>query len=287
TLLVGGYSSDVRWDPQARSFLARVPGPVRRCIGYATSEDFVHWSRPETVLARTADDPPDYEIYGMPVFRWEGLYLGLPWSFLGSGWEPLDTRLCVSRDGKRWQAVGGSARFIPLGRPGDPDDCYAVAAAPIVVGDELVFYYMGAGFPHGAPYSQEGKIEASVCRGRLRLDGFASLGCRFASGGYLATHPLRFAGSRLVVNCDCRRGWLRAELRDQADRPLPGFSEAQCDVVYTDSVRHAVTWQGRGDLGHLVGRPLRLRLRLGDGEIYSFGFADETMGASPAGRRHP
>ncbi|MFA6109175.1 MAG: hypothetical protein WDA75_10425 [Candidatus Latescibacterota bacterium] len=269
-----GYCSDVRWDPERQELVARGRGPARRCIGRSTSEDFLHWTDPETVLARTPDDPPDYEIYGMPVYRCHDLYLGLPWSFIGAGWEPLDTRLCVSRDGRSWQPVGGQERFLTLGRPGAPDDCYAVAAAPIEVGEELVFYYMGAGFPHGSPYARERRREASVCRARLRLDGYVSLGCRFDSGGELVTRPLRWAGHRLRINADCRRGWLRAELRDAEDRPIPGFTDAECDTFHGDAVSHEVTWGGRGDLTGLIGQPLRVQLQLGDGEVFSLGFGE-------------
>lgn len=269
-----GFASEIHCDANTQEYVVRTRGPLRRCIGRSTSEDFIHWSAAETVLAPRPDDPPDYEIYGMPVFQCEGLYLGLPWSFIGADWEPLDTRLAVSRDGRHWQYLGGQEKFIPLGPPGSFDDCYAVAAAPVQVGEELFFYYMGAGFPHGFPYGEERQHEGVIGLGRLRMDRFISLGCRFDGGGEVVTKPLRFAGRRLQVNCDCSRGWLRVELCDPQGRPIPGFAEAECDAVCTDALRQVITWQGRSEVGALAGMPIKVRLHFGDGQLYSFGFAE-------------
>lgn len=83
---------------------------------------------------------------------------------------------------------------------------------------------------------------------------------------------MRWAGRCLRLNADCRRGWLRVELRDLEDRPLPGFTDAECDPFHGAAVSHPVTWGGRSDLTDLTGQPLRVRLQLGDGEVYAFGF---------------
>ena len=50
-------------------------GINRRLIGRSVSDDFTTWSEPEVVL-QPDDDEPDLEFYNMPVFKYEGLYLG-------------------------------------------------------------------------------------------------------------------------------------------------------------------------------------------------------------------
>jgi hypothetical protein len=143
-----------------------------------------------------------------------------------------------------------------------------------VVGDEILFYYMGCGFPHGPQFAKESKWEGSIGRARLRLDGFVSLACPADSGGTILTRPLRFTGRRMIVNCHCPHGWLRVELQAEDGTPLPGFSESDCDPIRADTLRHEVTWKGQSDVSALAGKPIRVRLRLGDGEVYSFGFVE-------------
>jgi hypothetical protein len=143
-----------------------------------------------------------------------------------------------------------------------------------VVGDEFWFPYMGAGFPHGPQFVRESKWEGSIGLAKLRLDGFVSLASPMDSGGSVVTKPLRFAGRRLLVNCDCPNGWLRVELQDATGAPIPAFTERDCDAVRANSVRHQVTWKGKGDVSALAGKPVRVKLNMGDGEVYSFGFAE-------------
>jgi hypothetical protein len=260
------------WDERVGKYVA-YPRTEIRSIGYATSDDFVHWTKAETVLRPEPGDPAHYQIYGMPVFRYEDLYLGLPWAFIAADSEPLDTQLVVSRDGRRWRRVAGQAMFVPRGEPGTYDDCYAIAAAPIQVGDELLFYYMGAGFPHGAQYARETRRHGAIGLARAQLDRFQSLACRYDGGGTALTRPFRFAGGSMTVNCACLHGRLRVELQDDSGMPLPGFAEADCDDIRADALRHRVTWRGRSGVAGLAGRAIRARFTLADGELFGFGFA--------------
>ena len=122
------------WDEALGQYVAypraaaRVGGGVVRLVGRSVSDDFVHWSAPEVVFAPDAADPPSLEIYGMSVFKHEGLYLGLPWTFhtypeeaLSRGGGTIDVQLAASRDGRRWERVGDRQPFIPLGPPGSVD----------------------------------------------------------------------------------------------------------------------------------------------------------------------
>ena len=210
----------------------------------------------------------------MPVIKYEGLYIGVPWAFVAAGLEPLDTQLAVSRDGIRWQKVANGQMFIPRGSAGSFDDGYAIAANPIVIGDEIVFHYMACGFPHGPRIFRRQKWDGTIGRARLRLDGFVSLASPADSGGTIVTRPLRFTGRRMVVNCNCARGWLRVELQDPDGAVIPGFAASDCDPIGTDAIRQLVAWHGRDDVSSLAGKPVRVKLQLGDSEIYSFGFSE-------------
>jgi hypothetical protein len=41
-----------------------------------------------------------------------------------------------------------------------------------------------------------------------------------------------------------------------------------------DAVRHVVTWNGTSDVSALAGRPVRVRFRLEEGDLYAFQFRD-------------
>lgn len=274
----GDTNTVLGWDDRISKYVAypRTDGPTSaRDIGYTTSDDFIHWTPAQTVMEPVPGDPPHYEIYGMPVVKYQGLYLGFPWAFIADGLEPLDTQLAFSRDGIKWGRDPHAPMFIPRGRAGTFDDAYAITANPIQVGDELLFYYMACGFPHGYAFVKETKFEGTVGLGRLRLDGFVSLSCFAGSGGYLVTRPLRFTGSRMTVNCDCPRGWLRVELQREDGTPVPGYAEADCDLITADAVHKTVTWRGNADVSAMAGQAIRVRLVVGDGELYSFGFTNE------------
>ena len=110
-------------------------------------------------------------------------------------------------------------------------------------------------------------------RGTIRTDGFVSIHAG-AAGGEVLTRPLVFAGSRLLVNYSTSAiGWLRFELCDEAGQPVEGFAMGDSEVLFGDEIEHPVSW-GEGDVGALAGRPVRLRVRLKDADLYSFRFAE-------------
>jgi hypothetical protein len=112
-------------------------------------------------------------------------------------------------------------------------------------------------------------------RGTIRTDGFASLQAGGEQGEVL-TRPLVFSGDRLVVNYATDAvGWLRFELCESDGTPIEGFTLADSEVVFGNEIEHAVAWDGDGDLSALAGRPVRLRVRLENADLYSIRFADD------------
>jgi hypothetical protein len=68
-----------------------------RQIVRSESTDFINWSTPEIVIrhAHTFRDP---QSYGMPVFAYEGVYLGLIRSYRDPGNNTINVRLAISHD---------------------------------------------------------------------------------------------------------------------------------------------------------------------------------------------
>lgn len=109
----------------------------------------------------------------------------------------------------------------------------------------------------------------------LRTDGFVSVRAPYA-GGEMQTVPVVFKGDKLLVNfATSGAGEVRVELQDEAGKPLPGFTLAECDPLIGDRIDWTVSWQGRRSVAALVGKAVRLRLVMSDADVYSFRFAEK------------
>lgn len=244
--------------------------PTRR-IGRAVSRDFIHWSLPREVVVPDEQDPPGLQFYQMPVFKYEGLYIGQLAAYHTPPEEPhirffgtIDIQLAASRDGIRWERVGDRKPFIPNGPPGsiDSGEVY-VANAPVPVGDELWFYYSPSAIEHG-PTGRSGPI----CLAKLRVDGFVSVDAG-EDTGTLVTRPFICEGDTLEINAQARCGLAAVAVLDGEGTQYPGFGKIDCAVFDSDSVRHAVTWR-HASLGSLKGKVIRLKFYLRNARLYSF-----------------
>ena len=85
----------------------------------------------------------------------------------------------------------------------------------------------------------------SFRRYTLRIDGFVSAQAPL-SGGELVTEPLTFRGSQLEINLSTSAaGSLRIEIQNTAGEPINGFSLADCQEIFGDSIAQHVTWNKR------------------------------------------
>ena len=95
------------------------------------------------------------------------------------------------------------------------------------------------------------------------------------SGGVLVTKPLTFSGRELRLNfATSAAGSIRVALRRPDGSPIPGYSMADCNEVFGDTLDRAVTWKSVSDAGRLAGKPVRLHFQLKDADLYAFQFVD-------------
>ncbi|MBI1927557.1 hypothetical protein HYR99_25355 [Candidatus Poribacteria bacterium] len=307
---------NMSFNPVKRLFILTVKlGGTRggRAVSLSTSRDFEDWTEPELIFeadeldqelgrkniqARLADDrlqqPADVDpavykvdVYNMGVFRYEGLYIGMPAMYHATGPIPNYPntdgfhliQLACSRDLKTWQRLGDRQPFIepsPLGA-GAYDLTQLIGPSNAVVrGDALWFYYTalkyrGAAtkyigeYPNGEHIRlpgfdlDTGAINLAV----LRRDGFISLDAGNQQGAIL-TEPFSLTGEALFVNVDALNGELRVEVLDTdgtvlaASVPLTG--DLPCGPV---------DWQ-RGNLADFKGRVVSLRFTLRNASFYSY-----------------
>ena len=257
-----------------------------RAAGVALSRDGVTWTKPCDAAVFVADDldPDATQIYGMPVFAYQGLYVGLPWVYNARWFKSgsytaqtmyeaekdspcsMDVQLAWSWDLLNWTRPPRRDPFIPRGGEGAFDSHMNYSArAPIQMGDELWFYYGGFNAAHNS-----GGAKSAIGLATLRLDGF----CCLRAGdeeGWLVSRRERMMVPKVTVNAQVRDGGaLVAEILDQTDTVIPGFSRDDCLQFSGDSVRHALTWRTDRFPAERLSEVKKLRFILKKADLYSY-----------------
>ena len=222
------------------------------------------------------------DFYGTGVFKYaeaEDVYVAmLPvyyhWRSPHAGPSTADVQLAVSRDGRRFQRLGGRRPFLRLG----PEGSFASRwvwplVQPVRMGDQLWIYYVGGNRDHaGRVAPKAAEHETAISRAILRLDGFVSVDADYG-GASFTTPPLVFEGSRLELNVDTSAGGVAlVEIQDASGQPIPGHALGEADEINGNSVRFPVTWRANSDISQLAGQPVRLCFKLRDCHLYAFQF---------------
>ena len=230
----------------------------------------------------------------MRPFRLGGHWIG----FLGVFHQVSNTstvELVHSRDGRSWERLAPTHDWIGLGEPGSWSANQIGVPRIVDVGDDETWvYFGGATSQHDQWYAddQEALHDPSARTrsdhryalgiGRLRRNGFVSVGAGETREGMVATQPFMSDGDRLVINAACGPGgYLKVEVRDARDCVLPGRGLDDSDTFTGDSIRHTVTWRGDANLplpndadsGTVYTRFIphrRLRFVMRNAELYSF-----------------
>ena len=255
-----------------------VAGPFiggRRAIRRSESADFRNWSPAELVLAPDEDDPEDFHLYtnaAVKYHRADRAYLMFPMTLYDERHYPTapfhglsDVIFASSRDGVSWQR-----RFRePFIGPG-LDERNWCDRNPM----------MGAGIVETGPdelsmvFQELHKSEESRFRRcSLRLDGFVSVHAPYNGWSEFVTPPLRFDGCALELNYSTSGGGgIYVELQDEAGLSIPGYALEDCSEVFGDRTGGDVTWKDGPDLGSLANRPIRMRVRMRDADLFAFRF---------------
>ena len=265
------------WDDKHGEYVAYArpttqEGDTTRRIGRSVSDDFIDWTDPKDVLVPDEKDPPAMESYGMPVFKYEGHYLGQLFVCHWRAEEPaqrnfgtIDIQLSSSRDGIHFERSGDRKPFIPNGPPGSIDAGEIwTAREPVVMGDELWFYYCAGTMEHGVT-GRSGPI----CLAKLRLDGFVSVDAGDDTGT-LVTKPFGCDGGPLTINASAKGGMVGVAVLDEDGIQYQGYSRQECALFDGDSLGHRVTWREKLSLEELKGKNVRLKFYLKNAKLYAF-----------------
>lgn len=290
------------WDPVSRKYRAYIRDFHNnlRDIRLALSDDFIEWTTPE--MLNITPPVANEQLYINCIARYDRapqMFFGFPVRYVERGWSPsmralpdlahrelrakaigqrigtaiTDGLFMSSRDGHNFHRWGEAFMRNGPERHGNwlYGDCYS--AYGIVETESKL---------KGAPkelsiYVPEGHWThaTEIRRYTLRIDGFVAAKAPL-EGGEIITKPLQFSGKRLSLNfATSAMGHLRVELTDANSTPIPGFSLAECDETFGDSLDRTIIWNGNSDTSTLAGKAVRMRFELHDAEVYSFLFTNE------------
>jgi hypothetical protein len=238
------------------------------------------------------------DVYNMGVFRYEGVYLGMPTMFhqtgkVGGDWpgfagwdttpEDLEAyrkhgdwagfhhvQLASSRDLGHWRRLGDRQPFLDLSR--QESGAYDLATIigpsfPIVRDDELWFYYTGLK-RYGGPSASRGvdRDQGAICLAVLRRDGFVPLEAG-EEEGFLLTRPFRLPDGELHLNVDAWKGSALVQICEERGGALAGFEASE--AVRSDQPDAVVRWPKRS-LRELAGKTVCLGIRLSRARLFSY-----------------
>ena len=273
-----GDTTIFRFDPLLGRYVCDakfvLPGELR-CRGQCESDDLIHWSRPRFTVYPDDRDEPDAQIYANLSFPYESMWLGLCriMHTQRTGWKQTEVELSMSRDGYHWTRPDDRQPFLPLGDPDgwEPDYTDPARNGPLLVGDELWFFYRGS--RHAARDSEPCEYLYSsmeVGLATLRRDGFAALHAGDASGT-LTTRPISFSGGRLHINARTSPdGYIRTAVLDRSGLPLPGYELERAIPFTGDSTRAPLAWEQNDALHPIPNHHIRLLFQLCDADLFSF-----------------
>lgn len=276
------------YDPYQKRYVATWKSSNRRgrAVGVAFSEDGLKWTKPVEGPVFVADDldPDATQIYGMPVFAYQGLYIGLPWIYharwlkYGAATDQrileaekdspctVDVQVAWSWDLVNWTRPDRRKPLIPRGQPGEFDAGQVfTAAAPVPMGDQLYFYYGGFSQPHNSQ-----TLKASIGLATMRMDGFCSLSAG-EEEGWLVTRREVFGVPKITINAKTGQGgYVVAEILDRDNNPIPGFTRSDCVPFTGDATRHVLTWRTEALPASYSVQEKKLRFYLKNADLYSY-----------------
>ncbi len=268
-----GDTSIFRYDPLLEKYVcdAKLYANELRFRGMMESDDLIHWSRPKVTIYPDSLDEPDSQIYANLSFDYESMWLG----FLRvmhterTGWKQVEVELSASRDGRTWSRVGQREIFIPLGRPEswEPDYTDPSDNGPLLIGDELWFYYRGTRMKE-RDHTEE--YHMSLGLAKLRRDGFVSLDAGKEPGS-LITRPINFPQGRLHLNIEIAKGGsARVAILTREGESIDSYAIEDCIPIKEDSTSVEVVWKNRKSISCPTDKHLRFKFVLEKAKLYSF-----------------
>lgn len=249
-----------RWNPPADSHnlpfrdkqdglfkvVTRIWKDGVRIEAICSSPDFINWSAPHEIIRGSGFES---QVYSMPVFWYDGIYLGLASMFhegdrSAANFDTVDLELTLGTTAERFDRIATDQYLIPRGDghyPNGDFDCGCIfAAPPLEMDNRLVFYYMGGNGQH------TNFRETSFARAFLPKDRFACYEPRDSRReATLPTQTFYAYGDDLAILADVAEGGkISAALcTNWRSEPFEGYGFADCVLTPRDDGYLTLRWK--------------------------------------------
>ncbi|MSU23276.1 MAG: hypothetical protein EXS32_05560 [Opitutus sp.] len=300
---------DVSYDPRLNKFVifcktwTDSPDGIaiwKRAVARTESSDFLHWSRPQLMLAPDEFDGPGLEnrspiqrgvkgqvhpgrrgiqIHGGPMFIRHGVYFSLLQMLDGETTGEMPIELAISRDGLDWSRPFRREPFLDVTHSRDKFDGGSIwsNATPVVLDDEIRFYY---GAYSGLWKGELIRKPTGIGLATMPLDRFAGI-TPIDQIGQITLKPLNLRSFTrgITLNADASQGSIRVEVLTKDGYRLKGdvkgastpiYAKESCIPIRGDSLRHQVRWKNFNmSFEGLPPSEYQLRLHLERATVYA------------------
>jgi hypothetical protein len=253
----------------------------RRTIGRAVSDDFRHFSKPETIIATGTDQPPSHVWYSNCKTTLPGCpdnHIMFPWL-----WEMEsdggNTWLLSSADGLAWSMVPGGPVLV-TGNPGSADGAHIGCGGNLLEYPDSIWGipYGGSPIPHKYP-GRDIQLRKGLFPGVEGVGGLATwpkgrlVALQCDEEGEFATVAIMPTTERVRLNAVIKpTGYIKVAVRlTDGKRWLADREFDQTDPMVGDSLEFPLRWNGQDNIGH-NGEPIRLKFQMRQAKLFGVEF---------------
>ncbi|MDO5135636.1 MAG: hypothetical protein Q4D55_06240 [Eubacteriales bacterium] len=267
-------------DEGCYMLLSRIWKDGIRITTISRSDDFLNWDMPQETLRGMGFED---QIYSMPAWYQEGVYLGLA-SLIHEGdrreddFDCVDCQLTWSADGEKFDFVAMGQPVLPRGKGRYPDgefDNSCIYASPPVLGEDgrLYVYYMGGNGRH------TNFRESALGRAVWEKDKFAAyVPVREEEDSVLTTNTMEFERPEIYILAEeleeGKDSFIEASIHPVwTEEPFEGFEKSRCRIT-REGKWYRVCWDQKEspvERGCIRLRTKNMKIWAVRGEFHLFG----------------
>ncbi len=243
-----------------------------RRIFFMETADWQQFTEPRLVMHPDTEDQPLIGLYGMPVVRYENIFIGLLWKIYGDPTSlalpngPLDCELAYSYDGFVFNRTTHKP-FIKRNELGDHGGGCIYTGSMLVDENNVIRFYSGGS--KAEHFQNQTLKDAALMLHTLRLDGFFYF-ATYAGKGTMRTKAMRIVGDELKINARSPFGQIRLRIIDEKGQVIPGYDFDDCIPLQGDELFWQPMWKGGKTIAGVKSNKRRqLDFEITTGEIYA------------------
>ena len=250
------------------------PGQAERRVVQIDTRDFRTFSQPRRALSPDPLDPKVVQFYGMPVFPYEDMFVGLLWILHCDPYEiklfkrngPIDSQLTYSYDGVCFNRTFRDP-FVRRNARGEHGGGCIYPTAMVQDDNGNIRIYSGTSY--GEHYQRTGQPDAALLLHTLRRDGFMYLESYSCIGTVMTRCLHLHEPLDLKLNVRAPTGQVRVQLADPLGKPLSGYSFDNCVPFHGDDHFWRPVWRSDVPKALLGDDVARIEVELRNAELYA------------------